>query len=52
MFGSGGGWAYSCSVSKHLRDSAISLYGKNGNFVWISIGVGGMSWLCMKLYKY
>ena len=51
IFGRGGGWAYSFSVSKHLRDSVISLCGKNGNFVWITVGVGGVSWLCIKLYK-
>ena len=39
------------SVSKHLRDSFISLFGKNGNFLWITVIGGGASWLWMKVYN-
>ena len=50
-FGGGGGWEYSYSVSKHLRDSCINLFGRKGNLFWITVGVGGISWLCMKVYN-
>ena len=43
MFRSGGGWKYSFSISKHLRDSFINLFGKKGNFLCVSIRVGGVS---------
>ena len=46
IFRSGDGWAYLFSVSKHLRDSCISLFGKNGNCLWIIAGVGGVLKLC------
>ena len=51
-FGGGGGWEYSFNVSKHQRDSCISLYGRKEILFWISVGVGGVSWLYIKLYNF
>jgi hypothetical protein len=52
IFGGGSGWEYSFSVLKHLRDSCINLFRRKGNLLWITIGVGGVSCLCIKAYSY
>jgi hypothetical protein len=51
MFGSGGGCEYSFEFSKQRSDSVIHFSGRNGNFVWSIIGVGGVSWLYINLYS-
>ena len=45
MFGSGGGCEYSFMFSKQRSDSVINFFGRKMNFLWIVIGVGGVSWL-------
>ena len=51
IFGSGGGCEYSFMFSKQRSDSVISFSGRKGNFLCSVIRVGGVSWLCMKLYS-
>ena len=36
--------------SKQRSDSIVSFFGRKENFVWSMIGVGGVFWLCIKLF--
>ena len=50
MFGSGGGWEYSCKGSLYFRISVSSFSGRNGNsFVILCMSSVSLFWL-MKLY--